>query len=271
MSISSSGGRRLCEERSKSRAGPAGSKEDAMRVFVMHKVNADIEAGRKPSPELIAKIHETLGVVMKEGRFLAGEGLHGTSSRVRVDFANGQPSVEKGPLVGAKEAIAGLTTIQVGTVDEAVGWAKRYGAFFPEGEVVVGPVVEGWDLGFMPKPENPPLRAMLTHKNGSGVEHDPTPSESAGLAALHDEMKKAGVYLNSFGLEPSKSGKRLKLDHKKRTVIDGPFAEAKELIAGFSLMEVDSVQQAIDFSWPFAEVLGEDTEIDVRVAADQGR
>jgi hypothetical protein len=78
-----------------------------------------------------------------------------------------------------------------------------------------------------------------------------------------DEMTKAGVLLTAEGIQPSSKGVRLHYSNGKQTVTDGPFTEAKELIAGYAVFEVGSLQEALEWSWRFAEVMGE-VEMDLR-------
>jgi hypothetical protein len=68
------------------------------------------------------------------------------------------------------------------------------------------------------------------------------------MAEFHEELHKAGVLLDGSGLKPSSAGWRIQYSGGKRTVIDGPFAETKELIAGYSLIQVKSREEALEWS-----------------------
>jgi len=83
----------------------------------------------------------------------------------------------------------------------------------------------------------------------------------AEMATYHEELVKAGALLDASGLQPSSKGWRIKYSGGKRTVIDGPFTETKELIAGFWLWEVKSKEEAIEWlkRAPFDE-----TEVEIR-------
>ena len=85
----------------------------------------------------------------------------------------------------------------------------------------------------------------------------------AAMAAYNEEMVKAGVMLAGEGLQPSSKGARVKFSGGKRTVTDGPFAEAKELVAGFWLIQVKSKEEAIEWvkRWPR---LDGDVELEIR-------
>ena len=86
------------------------------------------------------------------------------------------------------------------------------------------------------------------------------------MAAYHEELQKAGVLLDASGLQPSSKGWRVRYDGKKRTVRDGPFTESKELIAGYTLIETRTREEAIEWSRRFPNPVreGEDAEIEVR-------
>src|ERR1700678_1283029 len=75
----------------------------------------------------------------------------------------------------------------------------------------------------------------------------PDPQLLADMGKFNEELIKAGVVLAMDGLHPSSKGARVKFSGKSRTVVDGPFTEAKELIAGFSILQVKSLEEAIEW------------------------
>ena len=74
----------------------------------------------------------------------------------------------------------------------------------------------------------------------------PTPEEFAAMQKYNEELAKAGILLAAEGLAPTSKGARVKFNGDKRTVIDGPFAETKEVVAGFSIIKVNSLDEAIE-------------------------
>jgi hypothetical protein len=88
----------------------------------------------------------------------------------------------------------------------------------------------------------------------------------AEMTKYHEELQKAGVLLDASGLQASSKGWRIKYSGGKRTVIDGPFTEAKELIAGYTLIEVKSKEEALEWArrFPNPAVDGKEGEIEVR-------
>jgi hypothetical protein len=93
------------------------------------------------------------------------------------------------------------------------------------------------------------MRVMVIVKANEESEAGVMPSTDlfAEMGKYNEELVKAGVMLAGEGLTPSSQGKRVRFDGKKRTVIDGPFAETKELIAGFWLWQVKSMDEAVEW------------------------
>jgi hypothetical protein len=88
----------------------------------------------------------------------------------------------------------------------------------------------------------------------------------AAMATYHEELAKAGALLDASGLQPSSKGWRINYSGDKRTLVDGPFTETKELIAGYTLIQVNSREEAIEWTrrFPNPAVGGKQGEIEVR-------
>jgi hypothetical protein len=101
------------------------------------------------------------------------------------------------------------------------------------------------------------MRFLLAVMSNEDAEAGTLPDEAAldEMTRFNEEMAKAGVMLDGTGLHPSSKGARVTYDGSKRTVIDGPFAEAKELIAGYWVIQVSSKEEAIEWAKrvPFKE------------------
>jgi hypothetical protein len=93
------------------------------------------------------------------------------------------------------------------------------------------------------------MRVLIMAKEGNQTDAaaPPTPEAMAEYQKFDQELVKAGVVLESGRLHPSSQGKRVRFDGKKRTVIDGPFAESKELVAGYWLWQVRSIDEALEW------------------------
>lgn len=92
----------------------------------------------------------------------------------------------------------------------------------------------------------------------------PTQELFEAMMAYNEELVKAGIMLGGDGLKPSSAGVRIHFSGKNRTVIDGPFAETKELVAGYWLWEVKSMQDAIDWVKRCPNPMLEDSDIEIR-------
>lgn len=85
------------------------------------------------------------------------------------------------------------------------------------------------------------------------------------MADYHEELSQAGVLLDASGLQPSSRGWRIRYSGGKRTVIDGPFAESKELIAGYTLIQVRTREEALEWARRFPAPFGDNAEGEIEV------
>jgi hypothetical protein len=231
-----------------------------MRYLIMHKNDPNTEAGHPPPMELVTKMGAFIGGHAKAGRLIDGAGLGASKTRTRLTFHDGRSTVKQGPYRGEHELPAALLVLKVKTREEAIGWAERYGKILGNGEIELGKVNEPWDIGLMPAPANPPLQMLLIEKEAA--EH--TTKQKAELARLKTEMTEAGVLQRAHRLQPSKKAKRLTFTNNDVRVVDGPFAESKELIGGFAILDLDGMDDAIELCRGYAEILGGTLEIDIR-------
>jgi len=112
------------------------------------------------------------------------------------------------------------------------------------------------------------MRFMIIVKATKDSEAGVMPHEKimGEMAKYHEELQKAGALLDASGLRASSMGWRIKYSGQKRTVVDGPFAEAKEIIAGYTLIQVKSRQEALEWTrrFPNPALDGKEGEIEVR-------
>ncbi|WP_434702407.1 YciI family protein [Pseudomonas sp. Z1-12] len=110
------------------------------------------------------------------------------------------------------------------------------------------------------------MRFMVIVKASPESEAGEMPSEEllAAMGAYNEELVKAGVMLAGEGLHPSVEGVRVQFSGKDRTVVEGPFAETKELIAGFWIFKVQSLQEAIEWVKRCPNPMVSDSEIEIR-------
>jgi hypothetical protein len=235
-----------------------------MQFMVMHKMTEEMEQGVALDPAILAGVDELIREGLKDQVFVSGEGLRPSSERVHIAYKDGQRIITDGPFTEAKELVGGFALMRVRSKEEAIALADRFAAVIGDVELFMGPVVEPWDLGMMPKPKNAPLRYLSMHKLEE--RHEPTPPDPtlmARMGALIEEMTKTGVLQATGGLEGTELGARIRYEGGKRRVIDGPFTETKELVAGYAILELPSKAAAIDWAIRFGEIVRVN-EVEVR-------
>jgi hypothetical protein len=159
-----------------------------------------------------------------------------------------------------------MVMISAPSLDAAVGHAQKLASTLGDVEIEIGPVVEPWDLGMMPKPEGklPERFLLLTKATAEDERGDTGAKHAAAVKELSASFQNDAAVLAADSLAPSAKGSRLPPSGKgKRSWVDGPFAESKELIAGFSLLSLPSKADALAWADRYAAILV-DCEVDVR-------
>ena len=110
------------------------------------------------------------------------------------------------------------------------------------------------------------MRVIVIVKADKNSESGAPPDERllTEMTAYNEELVKAGIMLSGEGLHPSSKGKRVRFSGDTRTVVDGPFAEAKELIAGFWMWQVKSMEEAVEWVKRCPNPTGAESEIEIR-------
>ena len=117
------------------------------------------------------------------------------------------------------------------------------------------------------------MRVMLMIKGDPAPGAVPSDELLAAMGSYNDELKQAGVLLDLAGLLPSVEGRRVKFSGGERSVIDGPFPESKQLVAGYWILQVQSMDEAVKwaerfpfeaFSWIYPGEYGAESEIEIR-------
>lgn len=110
------------------------------------------------------------------------------------------------------------------------------------------------------------MRVMILIRATKETEAGVMPSEQLlrEMTEYNTALVNAGIMVGGEGLHPSSRGKRVRFSGDKRTVIDGPFAESKELIAGFWLWEVQSMDEAVEWVKKIPNPTGEESEVEIR-------
>lgn len=244
------------------------------RFMLLVKASKDFEAGIWPDEQTLAEMARFTEALAKAGALLECARLHPSSKGTRVHYADGQFTITDGPFAESKELVAGFCMIQASSLEDAVAWARRVP--FQDGEVEIRPLFELSDFpvdpaeapdGWRDKEEQmraapPPARKPGTVRYLGLLKADPDteagklPDEKllAAMGAFMEEGAKAGIFLSGEGLQPSSNSARVRYSGNKRTVIDGPFAETKELVAGYAMLQFASKAEAIEWTKRFVQV-----------------
>ena len=238
-----------------------------MRFVMMHKTNAHWEAGAIPSAELIARVGRLLGELAHAGVLVGAEGLRASSEGVRLRFSAGARTVINGPFDGDNELPAGFSILRARSLEEAIEWATRQANVLGDDvEIDLRPLTEAWDIGMGPRPGDVTTRRyMVLRKATSATEAGVAPSlaQRADLARLIHETTRTGVHLVSETMRPSTRGRRYKNSRNGITVMDGPFIETKELIAGYVVVSAESLEDAARWALAYVGAVEAD-EVDLR-------
>jgi hypothetical protein len=110
------------------------------------------------------------------------------------------------------------------------------------------------------------MRVMVIVKATPGSEAGEMPSQEllTAMGNYNEELVKAGIMQSGDGLHPSSKGKRVRFSGQDRTVFDGPFAETKELIAGFWIWQVKSMDEAVEWAKRCPNPMNEDSDLEIR-------
>jgi hypothetical protein len=240
--------------------------------------------GAAPTPELITAMDAFNSALQDAGAWVDAEGLRPTAEGFRVVNDGGSITVTEGPFTDGDEVVFGYWVIEAASRDEAVAWAQKVP--FEAGDSETGTVEvrqifgledfpvqesegeEGW------REQEEQMRAAEPPARKEGARRYfmtflATPASEAGemgdeavfteMGNFIAELSDAGIFLSGEGLHPSSNASRVRYAGGKRTVTDGPFAETKELIAGYCVVQVDSVEQAKDVAIRAGKINGNGT------------
>jgi hypothetical protein len=238
------------------------------------KSDAASEAGVIPPEHVLAEMGAYSERLLNAGVMLGGEGLHASSKGAKVRIAHGKTTVLDGPFAEAKEVVAGYYMLKVKDLQEAIEWTKQLpGAdWAPESEVELRPLYETADFAVDPAEQPGGWRdreiearqaleakapgpdkgqrwiSFLKADKNTEAEIEPSTKLLEEMGALIGEMIEQDVLISGEGLRASKHGAKVSIKDKKLSVLDGPFAESKELIAGFSMFRAKTKAEAVEWA-----------------------
>jgi hypothetical protein len=236
-----------------------------MRFMMLIKSDAQTEAGIMPSAEVFEAMGKFNDELIAAGAMLGGEGFKASAKGLRVHQRKSEISVQDGPLAAPHEVVAGYWILSVKSREEAVAWAKRVPCF--EGEVELREIFEledfpvdaserpgGWrEVEADARNAAPPARIPGTKRFVVLLQADaatesglsPKPEVLEEMGAFMQELTQSGALLGGEGLKPSSSATKVRFTAGKPSLVDGPFTESKELVAGFSIVQVKTKQEAV--------------------------
>ena len=214
----------------------------------------------------------------QRGQYLGASPLQPISTATSIRVREGKRLVTDGPFAETREQLGGYFLIEANDLDEAIEIAGRIpGAV--RGRSRSGPS-SNWraahsrrrNIPLFPADRFPHLGGQFTMKVMVLVKASPDseagvmPSEKllTEMGRFNDELVRAGVMLAAEGLHPSSKGVRVRFSGEERTVTDGPFAETKELLAGFWLWRVTSMDEAIAWVKRCPNPMPGDSELEIR-------
>jgi hypothetical protein len=210
------------------------------------------------------------------GAFVAGDGLQTSAAATTLRRQGGQRLLTDGPFAETKEQIGGYYVVDVKDVDAAIEWAARMPTF--QGSAVeVRPVLDYEAVGS----EIPEWRADAHHRKyvlflwGDETAWESwTPEQSQRemqrWEAYDREAKAAGVLVGGEGLQPTPEARTVRVRDGERLVTDGPFAETKEQLGGFYVLDCKDLDEAI--AWAAKVPMPDDEPIEIRPVMDyEGR
>jgi hypothetical protein len=259
-----------------------------MRFMILVKATEESEAGVMPSTELLAAMMRYNEELVRAGVMQDGDGLTPSARGARVRFAGDQRRVIDGPFAETKELLAGYWIWEAGSLQEAVDWVKRCpNPMEGESEIEIRQIFEAEDFGDELTPEEREreerlraesaalgdpsragdrrMRVMVIVKSTPATEEQmPDEAILTAMGRFNEELVREGLMLAGEGLHPSRKGARVRFSGSSRTVVDGPFVEAKELIAGFWVWRVRSLDEAIEWAKRCPNPTNGESELEIR-------
>jgi hypothetical protein len=275
---------------------PAFKGATTMRCMLLVKSNEKIEATGSAEERELVEMGRFNAAMAKAGVALASESLLPSSKGARVVLSDGGFTVANGPFADATKLIAGFWTLRTKSKEEAVSWLERIPTssevelrpLFDTEDFAVDPAEQpgGWrdqelaarEAAAVTPPQRLPgtKRFILMLKSDVMTESGAPPQEVvlAKMGALMEEGVRDGSLLSGDGLKPSALGVKARTSGAKRSLVDGPFTETKELIAGYTLLQLASLADAVTFAKRWLEIHAlvgvSEAEIEIRELAEPG-
>jgi hypothetical protein len=237
-----------------------------MRYMLIHTADPDV-AAEWDENENWASFSSWLEETVRSGVSLQGGRLRPTADATTIKIRDGELIISDGPYAETKEQVAGYDVLECASLDEAVRWASRHPHSWL-GSVEVRALPDSAPAVPLPEPGEGKIRYMMLVCTDPAVD----PREFENIEPVDPwvaETNGRGVRLYGSQLEPPGSARTVRVRDKHAIVTDGPFAETKEQIAGFDVLECADLDEAIEVAsrhpmarlgmlevrpfWPFEE------------------
>ena len=234
--------------------------------MLIHTADPDV-AAKWDESENWAAFSSWVQEATRSGVNLQGSRLRPTADATTVKIRDGELIITDGPYAETKEQVAGYDVLECASLDEAVRWASRHPHSWL-GSVEVRALPDSAPDAPLPEPGEGKVRYMMLVCTDPAVD----PREFARIEPVDpwvDEMNGRGIRLYGSELEPPGSARTVRVRDSRAIVTDGPFAETKEQIAGFDVLECADLDEAIEVAsrhpmarlgmlevrpfWPFEE------------------
>jgi hypothetical protein len=245
-----------------------------MQFMIIRKADAATEALLPPAPGLMEDMADFHHQLADAGRLGLALGLRPSAHGVRLKMGAGGTAITDGPFAETKELVAGFSVFEADSKEAAIALLRRWPASDADatGEVTLELRETGCPGGCaevapaLQANDDSPGRFVILLRSDAASERDTVPPRAKldALDAFNLAEAAAGVLLAGDGLKSSARGARVRVHAGGTSVLDGPFAEAKELIAGFWMIRAPSLDDAIAWARRLPYPTGPEVEVEIR-------
>ena len=245
-----------------------------MQFMIIRKADAATEAGLPPAPGAVEDMERFNRQFADEGRLGLALGLRQSAYAVRLKLGPDGESITDGPFTETRELVAGFTIIEADSKEAALERLRHWPVSdaLATGEVVLELRETGCPGGCadvassMAENDDSAGRYVILLRSDEDAERDAVPPQAMldALDAFNETEAEAGVLIAGDGLMASARGARVRIGSGGASVIDGPFAEAKELVAGYWMIRAASLDDAIAWARKLPYPTGPEVEVEIR-------
>ncbi len=217
-----------------------------MHFMLIHAIDEDVEFDNGPDGDVQAALKVWLDDVVPTGIDVQGSRLHPSSDATTVRVRGGEVMLIDGPFAETKEQVGGYDILSCASIDEALAWAAKHPSA-RLGSIEVRPLLGEPSNPLLPAPAPMTTRYVMLVCVDESVHL--TPEEIAGIGPATEawvtETDDSGVRLFGNQLAPMSTARTLRVKGDDVIITDGPFAETKEQIAGFDVLECADLDEAL--------------------------